>query len=433
MFETWRNAFKQQDLRKRILFTLLILVVYRIGSAITVPFLNPTVLQDVFSSSIGDGANFLSYLNVMTGGSLADATIFAMSIYPYINASIIIQLLTVAIPPLERLAKEGGEGRKKLQKITRYTTFGLALIQAIAYYLVLKRNAGVLNYTSGFSGFFSAVVIIACFVAGTAAIVWLGDQISEKGIGNGISIILFAGIVSRGPVAVQTLIAWWQMGDPLYYFLVPAIVILFAVMIYFIVFFTNAERRIPVTYAKRVVGRKMYGGQSSFIPLKVNMSGVMPIIFASSLVSIPNMIGTFVNVTPGGFWDHFFSLFNYNSWFYGILYFILIILFNYFYVAIQYNPVEIANNLKKSSGAIPGIRPGKPTSDFISRILSKITLIGALFLGLVAVFPIIFSAVTKANISLGGTSILILVGVALETMRVMESQMMMRHHKGFLE
>lgn len=431
MFETWKNAFKQEDLRKKILYTLFIIFIFRLGSAIPTPFINPTALK----SMVSGGADFLSYLNIMTGGGLEQANIFAMSITPYINSSIIIQLLTVAIPALERLAKEGTEGQKTIQKITRYTTFVLAIMQAIGFYFVMRRTSGVLEYTTGFSGVFAAIVIVAVFTAGTAVVVWLGDRITEKGIGNGISIILFAGILSRGPAAFMQLVAWWQLGasKPMYYFLVPFIVLVFIAMIAFIVFMTDAERRIPVSYAKRVVGRKMYGGQNSHIPIKVNMTGVMPIIFAMSFLSIPNMIGSFANVKEGGFWDKFFKLFQTNSWVYAVLYLLLIVAFNYFYVAIQYNPVEIANNLRKNNGAIPGIRPGKPTSDFIARVISKVTLVGAIFLGIIAVFPIVFSAITKANVSLGGTSILIIVGVALETMRQMESQMMMRHHKGFLE
>lgn len=431
MFETWKNAFKQEDLRKKILYTLFIIFIFRLGSAIPTPFINPTALK----SMVSGGADFLSYLNIMTGGGLEQANIFAMSITPYINSSIIIQLLTVAIPALERLAKEGTEGQKTIQKITRYTTFVLAIMQAIGFYFVMRRTSGVLEYTTGFSGVFAAIVIVAVFTAGTAVVVWLGDRITEKGIGNGISIILFAGILSRGPAAFMQLAAWWQLGSskPMYYFLVPFIVLVFIAMIAFIVFMTDAERRIPVSYAKRVVGRKMYGGQNSHIPIKVNMTGVMPIIFAMSFLSIPNMIGSFANVKEGGFWDKFFKLFQTNSWVYAVLYLLLIVAFNYFYVAIQYNPVEIANNLRKNNGAIPGIRPGKPTSDFIARVISKVTLVGAIFLGIIAVFPIVFSAITKTNVSLGGTSILIIVGVALETMRQMESQMMMRHHKGFLE
>jgi len=431
VFETWRDAFKQEDLRKKIVYTIIMLILYRLGSALTVPFLDPAALGNLTSG----GADFFSYLNVMTGGALGEASVFAMSITPYINASIIIQLLTIALPPLERLAKEGTEGRKKINAITRYTMLALALVQALGFYFTLRNTHGILKYSSGFSGVFAAIVIITCFVAGTCLVVWMGDQISAKGLGNGISIILFAGILSRGPAAFQMLIAWWKLGsqEPKYYFLVPSIIIIFGAMIAFIVYMTNAERRIPVSYAKRVVGRKMYGGQNTHIPVKVNMTGVMPIIFASSFMQIPNMLGTFIEVKEGGFWAGFFNLFQFNNPFYGILYFLLIIGFNYFYTGIQYNPMEIANQLRKNNGAIPGIRPGKPTVDYLSKIFSKITLLGAMFLGTIAIFPILFSALTKANISLGGTSILIIVGVALETMRAMESQMTMRHHKGFLE
>lgn len=431
MFEIWRNAFKQEDLRKKILYTVFILFIFRLGSAIPTPFINPEALKTIVGS-----ADFLGYLNIMTGGGLEQANVFAMSITPYINSSIIIQLLTVAIPALEKLAKEGAEGRKTLNKITRYVTFGLAIIQALGLYFMMRREQGILEYTTGFSGVLAAIVIISVFTAGTAVVVWLGDLITEKGIGNGISMILFAGIISRGPAAAKTLYSWWKLalaGQTGYFFLVPAVVLIFVGMIMLIVLMNDAERRIPVSYAKRVVGRKMYGGQNTHIPIKVNMSGVMPIIFAMSFLSIPNMIGTFVNVKEGGFWDGFFKLFRTTGWVYAALYLLLIIAFNYFYVAIQYNPIEIANNLRKNNGGIPGIRPGKPTSDFIGRVISRITLVGALFLGVIAVFPIIFSAITKVNVSLGGTSILIIVGVALETMRALESQMMMRHHKGFLE
>ena len=364
-----------------------------------------------------------------------------MSITPYINASIIIQLLTVAIPPLERLAKEGEEGRKTLNKITRWTTLGLALVQAVGYYFILRNgtitgDAAVLEYKTGFAGVFAAVVIVTMLTAGAALIVWLGEQINIKGIGNGISIILFAGIVSRGPDAVNTVISLFKLGsdNPINYVLSPLLVVIFILLIGFVVWMTNAERKIPVQYAKRVVGRKMYGGQTNYIPIKVAMSGVMPIIFASSIMSIPGTIWGFWP-PKSAFWQTVASLFRFNSWFYAILYFLLIIAFNYFYVAIQYNPIEISNNLRKNNGAIPGIRPGKPTSDFITRVISKITFVGAIFLGLIAIFPIAFSmAVPSAgNVALGGTTMLILVGVALETMRTLESQMMMRHHKGFLE
>ncbi len=428
MFQTIRNAWAIPETRKKLFYTLLIIVIFRIGSAIPVPFLEPSALKSMIESS-GD---FLGYLDIMTGGSFANATLFAMSITPYINASIIIQLLTVAIPPLERMSKEGEEGRKKIAKITRYTTFILALLQGVAYYF-LARNSNAVRYTDGASGIFTAIVIVVTFVAGTAVIVWLGERINEKGIGNGISIILFAGIISRGPSMIGTLITYWNMNNPLYYVLIPLVVLVFILMIAFIVLMTNAERRIPVQYAKRVVGRKMYGGQNSHIPIKVSMSGVMPIIFASSFVSIPGTIAAFFRPAEGSFWKGFLNVFNYTSIWYGIIYFILIIGFNYFYVAIQYNPIEIANNLRKNSGAIPGIRPGKPTSDFISKVLSKITFVGAIFLGIIAIFPIIFTNISGINVAIGGTSILIVVGVALETMRTLESQITMRHHKGFLE
>ena len=428
MFQTIRNAWAIPETRKKLFYTLLIIVIFRIGSAIPVPFLEPSALKSMIESS-GD---FLGYLDIMTGGSFANATLFAMSITPYINASIIIQLLTVAIPPLERMSKEGEEGRKKIAKITRYTTFILALLQGVAYYF-LARNSNAVRYTDGASGIFTAIVIVVTFVAGTAVIVWLGERINEKGIGNGISIILFAGIISRGPSMIGTLITYWNMNNPLYYVLIPLVVLVFILMIAFIVLMTNAERRIPVQYAKRVVGRKMYGGQNSHIPIKVSMSGVMPIIFASAFVSIPGTIAAFFRPAEGSFWKGFLNVFNYTSIWYGIIYFILIIGFNYFYVAIQYNPIEIANNLRKNSGAIPGIRPGKPTSDFISKVLSKITFVGAIFLGIIAIFPIIFTNISGINVAIGGTSILIVVGVALETMRTLESQITMRHHKGFLE
>ncbi len=429
MFEVIKNALKSPELKKRILFTLFILIIFRIGAAIPVPFVDASQIINV----MGDGNNFFGYLDMMSGGAFQNATIFAMSITPYINASIIMQLLTVAIPPLERLSKEGGEGRKKINQITRYVTVGLGLIQAIGYYFLL-RSAGAIgsDYLSGFSLYFTAVIIVVTFTAGAALIMWLGEQINDKGIGNGISIILFAGIVARGPQAFQVLWENFKKGGS-QYILVPLTVIIFAAVIVFIVIMTNAERRIPVQYAKRVVGRKMYGGQSSYIPIKVSLSGVMPIIFASAFLSIPSTIQLFVTPEQGSFWYNVLAALSPSGWVYAVLYFILIIAFNYFYVAIQYNPVEIANNIKSNNGAIPGIRPGRPTVTFISKVISKITLVGAIFLGIVAVFPILFTALTDINVSLGGTSVIILVGVALDTMRQLESQMTVRHHKGFLE
>ncbi|MCO7136106.1 preprotein translocase subunit SecY [[Clostridium] leptum] len=432
MFETFRNAWKIADLRKKLLFTLFIVIIFRIGAAIPVPFIDADSLKALMDDMSANSSNLLGYFNMISGGGLEKATLFAMSITPYINASIIIQLLTVAIPPLERMAKEGEEGRKRIAQITRYTTIVLGLIQATAYFFYLKQS-DILVYDEGGALVFTAFVIILVLTAGSALMMWLGEQINDKGIGNGISILLFAGIVSRGPSMVMQLYQYLQLGGQ-YYILVPVVVIIFILIIAFIVLMTDAERRIPVQYAKRVVGRKMYGGQSTHIPVKVNMSGVLPIIFASSFLSIPSTIDMFVNQTPGGFWDGFFKAFSPSGALYAVLYFLLIIFFSYFYVSIQYNPIEMANNLKKNNGAIPGIRPGKPTSDFIARIISKVVLIGALFLGVIAILPIVFGAVTgMGGLSLGGTSILIVVGVAIETVRQIESQMLMRHYKGFLE
>ncbi|MBR6294401.1 MAG: preprotein translocase subunit SecY [Lachnospiraceae bacterium] len=428
MFEVFRNAWKDINLRKKILYTLFIIVIFRFGSNVFVPFLDMTAIKEL----MGD-ESLLSFLDTMTGGSLSNGTLLAMSITPYINASIIIQLLAVAIPALEKMQKEGDEGRKRLNTITKLTSLGLAILQAVGFYFLLRAR-GAVKYMDGFDGVLAAVTIVACFVAGASLIIWLGDQINEKGIGNGISIILFAGIVARMPSAVFALVQSMS-ADMKNAILVPVVGIIFVVMIGLVVLMTNAERRIPVQYAKRVVGRKMYGGQSSYIPIKVAMAGVMPIIFAMSVMALPQTICSFFGIYGDGdtFWDGFVRLFSQSSWVYAILYFLLIIAFNYFYIAIQYNPVEIANNLKKNNGAIPGIRPGKPTSDFIYNSLSKISLIGAMFLAFIAIFPIIFRQLSGINISLGGTTMLILVGVALETVRSLESQMMMRHHKGFLE
>lgn len=431
MFSVFKNAWKVEDLREKILYTLLIIVIFRIGSAIPVPFLDTTALATLMNANSG---NLIGYLNMLTGGVLSQATIFSLSISPYITASIVIQLLAVAIPALEKMSKEGPEGRKKLNKITRYSTVGLALIQAYAYYVTLKSYNAIENFDSKWENALVVVTILFMFTAGAMLTMWLGERIDEKGIGNGISMILFAGIVSGGPRLVSTLWSYLTLGEVKYYFFVPALVIIFILLIAFIVLMNEAERRIPVQYAKRVVGRKQYGGQSSHIPVKVAMAGVLPIIFASSLLAIPATIQAFVNVKEGGFWDGFFKLFESTSWFYSVLYFILIVAFSYFYIAIQYNPVEMANNLQKNNGAIPGIRPGRPTSDFISKIIGKITFIGALFLGVIALLPNIIGAVSGiSNVGIGGTTIIIVVSVALETARTLESQMMMRHYKGFLD
>lgn len=430
MFQVFRNAWHDLALRKKILYTLLIVVIFRFGAAIFVPFLNPDAIKEM----MGEGT-ILNYLDVMTGGSLSNGTLFAMSITPYINASIIVQLLTAAIPALERLAKEGEEGRKKINKITKFVALGIGIFQAVAFYIGL-RNVKAVNYVNGFEGVLAAITIVACFTAGASLIIWLGDQISQKGIGNGISMILYAGIISRTPDMVIKLFDQIAL-KPQNWFFVPLILVIYIVMIGFVILMTNAERRIPVQYAKRVVGRKMYGGQSNHIPIKVAMAGVMPIIFAMSIMSLPATIGYFFGVTANSghvFWSGFIALFSTNNFIYAIIYFFLILGFNYFYIAMQYNPVQIANDLKKNNGAIPGYRPGKPTSDFIQNSLSKVTLVGAIFLGIIAIFPIIFQNLTGlTGLSLGGTTILIVVGVALETVRALESQMMMRHHKGFLE
>lgn len=433
MFATLKNAWRIPDLRKKILYTLMILILFRLGAAVPVPFLDANALQNMV---MGEGS-LLGYFDILSGGAFANATIFALSITPYITSSIVIQLLTVAIPALERMAKEGEDGKKRIQKITRYTTVGLALLQAFAYYMLLA-NSRAVSYITGPESIFAAFVIVACFTAGAMIIVYLGERIDEKGIGNGISLILFAGIVSRGPAAIMTLwqylsIAMDPNGNVAYFFTVPLVIVLFLALVVAIIIMTAAERRIPVQYAKKVVGRKMYGGQSTFIPIKVNMSGVMPIIFASSLLAIPGTIKAFVNPAADGFMAAFLGAFNYNTPLYAVLYFLLILAFNYFYVAIQYNPIEMSNHLRNNSGTIPGIRPGRPTSDFIARIISKITLIGGIVLALVAVLPIGVGGLMQMNISLGGTSVIIVVGVALDTFRQLESQMMMRHYKGFLE
>lgn len=446
MFQVFRNAWMDTQLRKKILYTLFIIVLFRLGSNIFVPFLDNSAI-----STMMGGASLLNYLDVMTGGSLGKGTLLAMSITPYINASIIIQLLAVAIPPLEKLQKEGEEGRKKLNTITKFTSLALAILQAIAFYFTLRNgykdsngvHTAILKYgdvreanPDMFAVVLSAIVIVACFVAGASMIIWLGDRINEKGIGNGISMILFAGIVSGLPNAVTYFVSLCKENLANIGLVLLAIVI-FIAMVWFVIMMTNAERRIPVQYAKRVVGRKMYGGQSTHIPIKVAMSGVMPIIFAMSLMSLPQTILFFfgINGTGDTFWDGFVRLFSQSSPLYAVIYFLLIIAFNYFYVSIQYNPVEIANNLKKNNGAIPGYRPGKPTSDFIYNSLNKITLIGAIFLGIVAIFPIILALCVPSlqGISIGGTTIPIVVGVALETVRSLESQIMMRHHPGFLD
>lgn len=431
MLETIRNAWKIDELRKKILFTLFIVLLYRLGNAIPVPYVDIDKLAQYFSQL---NNTVLGLVNTMSGGSFSRATIFALSIQPYINASIIIQLLTIAIPALERLQKEGGEeGQKKIASITRYTTVGIGLLQGFAYYMLIRNNYLLVEGT----GVWEAIVIIMTFTAGSALIMWLGEQITEFGIGNGISIILFASIVARFPSGVYSLVTS-VIGGSLDWWAVALLLLGALAIVVLIVYVTNAERRIPVQYSKRVVGRKVYGGQSTHLPMKVNMSGVLPIIFAQSIASLPATIAAFFpSPKEGTFWYGFLKVIDTSSMLYAIVYFLLIIFFAYFYSTIQFNPVEIANNLKKNGGFIPGFRPGRPTSEYIQKSLNKITLFGAIYLGIVAVVPVtigVFSqAARNSGIVLGGTSVIIVVGVALETVRALEAQMIMRNYKGFLE
>ena len=445
MIQTIKNAWKVPELRGKILFTVFALLIFRVGSAIPVPFIDTKTLSDYIQSQSG---TIFGLLNVMSGDAFAQATVFALSIQPYINSSIIIQLLTIAIPALERLQKEGGEeGKKKLEAITRYATVAIAIIQAFGFYTFLRVGS---NGTSLLTvqGVWPAFVIIAAFVAGSAFLMWLGEQITEFGIGNGISIILFAGIVARGPAMVSTIYngvrAWMANANPetaivMHPVFVPFVIIGMLLLVAFIVFITDAERRIPVQYAKRVVGRKMYGGQSSHIPIKVNMSGVLPIIFAQAIASIPATIGMFIP-NKGAGWKAFEEIFSPTGLVYSVVYCLLIILFSYFYNTMQFDPTEVANNLKKNGGFIPGFRPGKPTSDFLSKVISRLTMFGAIYLGIVALLPTIvgnimalFKSSAGSSLGIGGTSVIIVVGVALETVKALEAQLMMRHYKGFLE
>jgi preprotein translocase subunit SecY len=427
VFQTLRNAWKIAEIRKKLLFTLFILLLYRIGNAVPVPYINTKILLDYFNNLQN---TVLGLYNVMSGNAFSSATIFALSIQPYINASIIINLLCIAIPALERLQKEGGEeGQKKIATITRYSTVAIGLIQGFAYYIMIKNQGALIQ-----SGIWQAIVIVLTFTAGSALIMWLGEQVTEFGIGNGISIILFASIISRfpsGAITSITNLSTGAMSLPAFIGIIVGIVAIVGL----IVFVSNAERRIPIQYSKRVVGRKMYGGQSTHLPMKVNMSGVMPIIFAQSFASLPATIAAFFRQpAEGTFWHGFLKAIDPSSVLYIIVYFMLIIAFGYFYSTIQFNPIEIANNLKKNGGFIPGFRAGKPTSDFIRKVLNKVTLFGSLYLGVIAVLPIIFSSASRmTGIALGGTSIIIVVGVALETVKNLEAQMLMRHYKGFLE
>ena len=441
MIKTVRDAWQIPELRRKILFTIFALLIFRLGAAIPVPYINTSGLETYLSAQSG---TILGLMNAMSGSAFSMATLFALSIQPYINSSIIIQLLTVAIPALERLAKEGGEeGRKKIASITRYTTVAIGLIQGFGYYSLI--NSYGLVETEGLPAVWVAIVIILSFTAGSAFLMWLGEQITEFGIGNGISIILFAGILSRGPSMIRTMYQGVRnnldgvTGEGIFnlpVWAIPLILIGMLAIVVLIVFIQNAERRIPVQYAKRVVGRKMYGGQSSHIPLKVNMTGVMPIIFAQAIASLPATIAAFAGVSKNdpGFWGGFLRVFDTTSIFYIVVYFLLIVGFSFFYSTMQFNPVEVANNLKKNGGFIPGFRPGKPTADFIHKVLNKITMFGALYLAIIAIAPIVTGAVIGvSSLAIGGTSIIIVVGVALETTKALEAQMLMRHYKGFLE
>ena len=428
MLQTLRNAWRIEEIRRKILFTLLIILLYRLGNAIPVPYVNIAALQSYFAMLQN---TVLGLLDVMSGGAFSNATIFALSIQPYINASIIIQLLCIAIPALERMSKEEGEeGKKKIAAITRYVTVAIGLLQGFGFYMLIKNNGILLADAQ--SSVWAAIVIILTFTSGSALIMWLGEQITEYGIGNGISMILFASIISRLPSSFVTSVRNIILGQLQWWVLLLMVLGALAIIV-LIVFVNDSERRIPVQYAKRVVGRKMYGGQSTHLPMKVNMSGVMPIIFAQSIASVPATIAAFTGKTDG--WVS--TWFGTNSIPYAIIYFLLIIFFAYFYSTIQFNPVEVANNLKKNGGYIPGFRPGKPTSEFIHKVLNKITLFGAIYLGIIAVVPILVAHFSQSaaltGISLGGTSIIIVVGVALETVRALEAQMLMRNYKGFLD
>ena len=421
MFTTLRNAWSIPELRKKLIFTVLIMLLYRIGNVIPVPYINVDALTSYFNTTLSD--TILGLYNAMSGSAFSQATVLALSIQPYINASIIIQLLTIAIPALERLQKDGGEeGKKKLNMITRITTVALGLLMGWAYYTMLVNSgAGIVTET----GFLNALVIILAFAAGSSVVMWLGEQITEHGIGNGISIILFANIISRLPAMLNTTIhmVWWH---------IILIVLGMLALIVLIVFVNDAERRIPIQYAKRVVGRKVYGGQNTNLPIKVSMTGVMPVIFAQSICSLPATICTFGGWTENWAYKNMFVS---TSWLYAVIYFLLIFFFSWFYASIQYDPVEISNNLKKNGGFIPGFRPGKPTSDFIKKVINKIVVFGAVYLGIVALLPIVAGNLLPSvqSLAIGGTSVIIVVSVALETVKALEAQMLMRHYKGFLD
>ena len=429
MFKTLANAWKLPDLRKKLIFTLLILLVYRIGNVVAVPYVDTTAMANYFNSSLN--STILGLYNAMSGSAFSRASVLALGIQPYINASIIIQLLSIAIPALERMAKEEGEvGKKKIERITRYTTVALGILLGFAYYTMIRNAQGGILMEQG-QGVLGAIVIILAFAAGSSVVMWLGEQITEYGIGNGISMILFANIIASFPSMISTMSAlqtqWWLA-------LVIGVVMLLLVV--FIVFINDAERRIPIQYAKRVVGRKVYGGQNTNLPIKVSMSGVMPVIFASSIATIPGTIMTFAksqDELAKSWWYN--NVFSQTSWVYVVFFALLIFFFSWFYSTIQYDPVEISNNLKKNGGFIPGFRPGKPTADFIKKVINKILVFGAFYLAIVSLLPQIGGIIDPriTYLGIGGTSIIIVVGVALETVKALEAQMLMRHYKGFLD
>ena len=427
MLKTVAQAWKVPEIRSKMIFTLLMLVVFRIGSNIPVPNINRSVLAEMFTGETG----LFDLFDLFSGGSFSNFTIFALSITPYITASIIVQLLTIAFPYFENLAKEGMEGRKKMAQITRYMTVVLALIQAIGLTVGLFRQA-VVDKSA-----FSVIVVILVLTAGTAFLMWLGEQINDRGIGNGISLLIFGGIVARIPSGLRSIVTSYQDGGISIVTLI--IFVLLAVLVTAgVVLIQEGQRRIPVQYAKRVVGRKMYGGQSTHIPIKVNQAGVIPIIFALSLLQFPLTITYFLSQDNG------FSVWvmkwlspsgNPGVWIYGVLNVILIIFFTYFYTGITFNPNEVANNMKANGGFIPGIRPGKATEDYLNKVMSRVTIVGAIFLALIATLPTIISVMVPAlkGIHFGGTSLLIAVGVALDTVRQLENQMLMRNYQGFLK
>lgn len=445
MFQTLKNAWRVPELKSKILFTLLIIVVYRLGSVIPVPFVDSALITAQGNALSG---TIFDYMSFLSGQAFVTGTLFALSVSPYITSSIVMQLLTIAIPALERMAKEGEEGKKKIAAITRVVTVALALITAFGYTQLLKSGFGTGSTFLTNDGIFAQIVIIACYCAGASLIMWLAERINEHGIGNGISMILFANIVSGIPALLGSV--WKMMFDKMGKFqvwpglvlAVVSIAITLAIVV-MVVWFTESERRIPIQYAKRQVGRKMYGGQASHLPLKMNMAGVMPIIFASSIVSIPATIAGFIPNSGFATWvDKWLGV---NSWIYLVIYIVLILLFSYFYIMISFNPIEVSNNIRSQGGAVPGIRPGKPTADYIARILRKITTIGAVFLIFVAAFPMVVNNISViiaektsneivfTGLAFGGTSLLIVVGVALETFRALEAQLSMRNYKGFLD